>query len=80
VSYTVQFGDIARASRDALPPDQRRRFDAGMASLARDPYGSGSRAVRDKDTRQALVGGCVTMYLVSSGVLVVTVVRLQGPP
>ncbi|GCD99762.1 hypothetical protein [Embleya hyalina] len=78
--YRVQYGDIARTSREALPATRRSLFDRDIDRLADDPYGCGSYAVRDKDTREALVGGCVTLYLVSDGVLVVTVVRLQGPP
>ncbi|MBY6306425.1 hypothetical protein I3J09_27580 [Streptomyces clavuligerus] len=65
---------------DALSGTARARFDTGLRSLASDPYGSGSVAIRERDYRQALVGGCVTVYYVSAGVRVLSVTRAQGPP
>ncbi|GLF96891.1 type II toxin-antitoxin system RelE family toxin [Streptomyces yaizuensis] len=78
--YRVQYSTEARACLDALSGPARARFDTGVGALAADPYGAGSVAIRERDYRQALVGGCVTVYYVSAGVRVVSVTRAQGPP
>nr|WP_202512020.1 hypothetical protein [Streptomyces sp. SID3343] len=58
----------------------RARFDREIDSVANDPYGSGSTAIRERDYRQAVVGGCITVYYVSDAVKVVSVTRVQEPP
>ncbi|MER6915145.1 hypothetical protein ABT354_26000 [Streptomyces sp. NPDC000594] len=78
--YRVQYSTEARVCLDALTGPARDRFDMGVRSLAADPYGAGSVAIREPDYRQALVGGCVTVYYVSAGVRVLSVTRAQGPP
>ena len=80
MSFLVQYSGEARANIDALPSETRRRFDDDLARLAGDPYGMGSTAIRERDYRQALLGGCVTVYYVGQTVRVVSVVRVQGPP
>ncbi|OKH90813.1 type II toxin-antitoxin system RelE family toxin [Streptomyces uncialis] len=79
-AYQVQFSNVARATVAALPPDVRSRFDTGIKKLAADPYGAGSKPIKEPDYRQALVGGCITSYYVSTTVEVVSVTRVQGPP
>ncbi|MGX2997042.1 type II toxin-antitoxin system RelE family toxin [Streptomyces sp. JNUCC 64] len=78
--YRVQYSDVARASVAALPSGVRRSFDTEVRKLATDPYGAGSRAIKEQDYRQALVGGCVVSYYVSTTVRIVSVTRVQGPP
>ncbi|GCD99681.1 type II toxin-antitoxin system RelE family toxin [Embleya hyalina] len=80
MSYRVQFSTEARAAVAALRPDVRARFDREIGGIADDPYGHGSTAIRERDYRQALVGGCITIYYVSNEVKVVSVTRVQEPP
>ncbi|MGC0417223.1 type II toxin-antitoxin system RelE family toxin [Embleya sp. AB8] len=80
MTYRVQYSGEAQANVDALPADIRRRFDADLARLAGDPYGMGSKAIRERDYRQTVLGGCITVYYVGATVRVVSVVRVQGPP
>ncbi|WP_299530292.1 hypothetical protein [uncultured Streptomyces sp.] len=50
-------------------------------TLAQDPYGHGSTAVKDeRDRREATVHGAIVLYYVSSSVLTLTVVRLVPLP
>jgi hypothetical protein len=80
LTYRVEYSDVALASRDALAREVRRAFDTGMSALASDPYGAGSTAIRERDYRQAVIGGCVTVYYVGAEIRVVSVTRIQGPP
>ncbi|WP_445401293.1 type II toxin-antitoxin system RelE family toxin [Streptomyces sp. LE64] len=79
-TYRVQYSDVARASVAALPAPVRRSFDTDLRRLAADPYDVGSRALKEQDYRQALVGGCIVSYYVSTTVRIVSVTRVQGPP
>jgi mRNA-degrading endonuclease RelE of RelBE toxin-antitoxin system len=74
--YRLQYAREAQAALRAMDPELRRRFDAAMANLARDPYGYGSTAVKEQDYRQAAVTDTVVVYYVSANVLLVTVVRI----
>ncbi|WP_329028145.1 hypothetical protein [Streptomyces sp. NBC_00690] len=78
--YRVAYADPAAVGRNALPADARKRFDAGIAALARDPYGCRSSSVKgSRDRRDAAIGGVALIrYEVSSGVLIVTVLRVVG--
>ncbi|GAB2908406.1 type II toxin-antitoxin system RelE family toxin [Streptomyces mayteni] len=59
----------------------KARFDAGMARLLEDPYGSGSTQAGPGDRRRAAVGGvAIVEYYVSGSILTVTVVRLVARP
>ncbi|WP_340555951.1 hypothetical protein [Streptomyces sp. GSL17-111] len=61
-----------------MPAAQRAAYQRAIEALAAAPYGHGSTAASggDRDRRQVAIAGTVTVYLVSSGVLVVTVVRI----
>lgn len=78
--YRVQYSNEARAALAALPADRRRGFDRAMGALAENPYGGGSRAMKERDYREAAVGGCIAVYYISNGLLVVTVVRIIPAP
>ncbi|MFD7547403.1 hypothetical protein ACFV0R_25905 [Streptomyces sp. NPDC059578] len=78
--YRVQYSNVARASVEALPAKVRRPFDSDVQRLAADPYGMGSKAIKEQDYRQALAGGCIVSYYVSTTVRIVSVTRVQGPP
>lgn len=78
MSYRVAYGPDAAKALDSMPASLRRSFDRAMDSIARDPYGSGSSAIRgERDHRDATVAGCFVVYYVSRSVLTVTVVRIQ---
>lgn len=77
--YRVQYSDIARAALAAMSRGQRKRYDDGIAALARDPYGLGStpsdpRGSRDR--RQVPLADTLTVYWVSAGVLTISVVQI----
>ncbi|MER7047034.1 type II toxin-antitoxin system RelE family toxin [Streptomyces jumonjinensis] len=78
--YRVRYADVALASLKALPSETRRRFEADIRRLAADPYGLNSKALKEQDYREAVVGGCITVYYVSTTVEIVSVTRVQGPP
>ncbi|MFD5554348.1 hypothetical protein ACFWIA_10970 [Streptomyces sp. NPDC127068] len=80
MSYRIAYADLARAGRNALSPTVRKTFDAGVAAIARAPYGCGSSAVLgSRDRRDAAIGGiAVIRYEVSPSVVTVTVVRVTG--
>ncbi|WP_372412351.1 hypothetical protein [Streptomyces luteireticuli] len=51
------------------------------ATIGTDPYGQTSSQVgSDRDRREATVSGVILRYMVSAGILTVTVVRLIPPP
>ncbi|MFI1865237.1 hypothetical protein [Streptomyces jumonjinensis] len=78
--YRVKYGDVALASLKALSSETRRKFEADIRRLAADPYGLESRAIKEQDYREALLGGCITVYYVSGAIRIVSVTRVQGPP
>ncbi|MFB4196381.1 hypothetical protein [Streptomyces carpaticus] len=58
---------------------QRKRYDDGIADLARDPYGLGSSPSDPRgsnDRRQVSLADTLTVYWVSSGVLTISVVQI----
>ncbi|MFI1386653.1 type II toxin-antitoxin system RelE/ParE family toxin [Embleya sp. NPDC020886] len=81
MTYRVQYSDEAQSNVAALSRPTRRAFEADVNTLAADPYGRGSIALRGRDYREVLLGGCITVYWVSGAeVRVISVVRVQGPP
>ncbi|MYS78742.1 hypothetical protein [Embleya scabrispora] len=75
-SYYVQYSDRARNEYNAMPAALRRSFDAAVNDMARDPYAHGAPIRGDKDRRSASLAGVITEYEVSSGVLVVTMLKV----
>ncbi|WP_020555343.1 hypothetical protein [Embleya scabrispora] len=53
-------------------------MDIGMARVAKDPYGCGSSQTYHKDRRIVTCGSVIAEYIVSAGVLTITVVRVHG--
>lgn len=76
MSYSVQWSPDCDKVRSQLSSGQRRSLDAGVASIARDPYGPGTAAMRDRDHRQASAGEFIVVYQVSAGLMFITVVRI----
>ncbi|MFG2600421.1 hypothetical protein [Streptomyces sp. NPDC048462] len=76
ISYAPPADDTLAKMRDG------DIFRQQMArSLAREPYGHGSSAVKEEhDRREATVAGAIVLYYVSGSVLTVTVVRLVPLP
>ncbi|MFF5895569.1 hypothetical protein ACFY8O_06515 [Streptomyces argenteolus] len=76
ISYAPPADDTLAKMRDG------DSFRAEMArTLGLDPYGHASTAVkRERDRREATVGGAIVLYYVSGTVLTVTVVRLVPLP
>ncbi|MGC0418159.1 type II toxin-antitoxin system RelE family toxin [Embleya sp. AB8] len=79
MSYSVRYSPRAQRERDALAPGDRNALDAGIESVARDPYGCGSTPTYDKDRREVTVGRFFVGYQVSPGVMYITVVQIVGP-
>lgn len=77
MTYRIEYAPAAAASRKAMSPELRARFDGAMRALAADPYGGGSAPIRgERDRRDVTVAGVAVRYYVSRSVLTVTVVRL----
>lgn len=77
--YRVQYSDVARTALAAMNRGQRKRYDDGIADLARDPYGLGSSPAGPRDSddrRQVSLAGTLTVYWVSSGILTISVVQI----
>jgi mRNA-degrading endonuclease RelE of RelBE toxin-antitoxin system len=74
--YRVQYADVARDALRKMNAARRAQFETAMAKVAADPYAHGQAMGGDKDRRQAVLAGALTVFLVSRGVLVVTVVRI----
>jgi hypothetical protein len=81
VSYRLAYAPEVEAERAHLPPERRKRFDAGMAVIAADPYAHGSSVQGDRDRREATVSNVAFVrYVVSASVVIVTVVKLVPAP
>ncbi|MGW9213792.1 hypothetical protein ACWGR4_43485 [Embleya sp. NPDC055664] len=81
MSFRVDYTPDCDKVRGRLTPAQRGDLDAGMAAIARDPYGCGSSATYSRDRREATLGRSIfVVYQVSAGQLLVTVVRIQPGP
>ena len=79
--YRIEYSGLAEASRKAMPPEYRARFEKEMArTLGTDPYGHGSDPAgntREPDRRTATIAGAVVRYYVTNGLdLIVTAVRI----
>ncbi|GCD93236.1 hypothetical protein [Embleya hyalina] len=81
MAYLVQYASTAEAELTKLSAARQREVRSGIdRSIGRDPYGCGSAPVRgNRDRREVSVAGAVLRYEVSSGVLIVTVLRLVAP-
>ncbi|GCE02178.1 type II toxin-antitoxin system RelE family toxin [Embleya hyalina] len=77
MTWRVQLTDEARDGYDHLDARQRSAVDRGLRELADDPYRSGTRPEgKDPDRRTVAFGDVIVVYVISAGVLVVTVVHL----
>jgi|UPI000693FC67 hypothetical protein len=54
---------------------RRAGFDQAITALVATPYRHSVALGGDRDRREASLAGTVTVYLISAGVLVVSVVR-----
>ncbi|MEU6482814.1 hypothetical protein [Streptomyces sp. NPDC046887] len=80
MKYRVAYAPAAEEALNKLSDPTLFRTRVAR-SIGADPYGHAScRVGSDKDRREATVSGVILRYVVSSGVLTVTVVRLVGPP
>ncbi|MFE7132004.1 hypothetical protein ACFVIM_14185 [Streptomyces sp. NPDC057638] len=82
MSLRVAFTPAAEVERRSLAGERRKAFDRGMEAIACNPYGCGSSQVGgDPDRRDATVSNVAFItYLVSQGVLTVTVVKIVALP
>ncbi|MFI6580623.1 hypothetical protein [Embleya sp. NPDC050493] len=81
MSFRIDYTHDCAKVRSQLTPAQRTDLDSGMAAIANDPYGCGSSATYSRDRREATLGRSIfVVYQVSSGQLLVTVVRIQAGP
>ncbi len=78
MSYRVTFSPECERAVRGLGGSQRRDLDIGMARVAKDPYGCGSSQTYHKDRRIVTCGSVIAEYIVSAGVLTITVVRVHG--
>ncbi|AZK95633.1 MULTISPECIES: hypothetical protein [Streptomyces] len=80
MSYRIAYSDPAKAGRAALSEAARKALDAGVAAVARDPYGCSSHAVGgDRNRRDAAIGSiAIIRYEVSPSVVTFTVLRVVG--
>jgi len=80
--YRITLDPVATTTRAAMDTGLRTRFDNALDGLGDDPYGCGSTPIRSQepDRREVTLAGCFVVYYVSSAVLIVTLVRIQGPP
>ncbi|MEW1724315.1 hypothetical protein [Streptomyces sp. NPDC093109] len=80
MSYRVAFAPVAEEALGKLPSPAG--FRAAVArTLGADPYGHGSTSVAgDKDRREAVVSRVIVRYVISAGILTITVVRLIPEP
>ncbi|MFF2375015.1 type II toxin-antitoxin system RelE/ParE family toxin [Streptomyces xiamenensis] len=74
--YRLQYSNEARDALRRMSAARRAGFDQAITALAADPYRHGVALGGDRDRREASLAGTVTVYLISAGVLVVSVVRI----
>lgn len=78
--YRVAYAPLAEEALGKLPDPTAFRARV-EATIGTDPYGQTSSQVgSDRDRREATVSGVILRYMVSAGILTVTVVRLIPPP
>ncbi|GAA1157609.1 hypothetical protein GCM10009654_11980 [Streptomyces hebeiensis] len=80
MKYRIAYAPAAEQALGKLAgPDA---FRAAVArTIGAQPYGHGSTQVDgDRDRREAVVSGAIIRYVVSAGILTVTVVRLVPAP
>ncbi|MFE4177472.1 type II toxin-antitoxin system RelE/ParE family toxin [Streptomyces sp. NPDC056909] len=80
MSYRIAFAPVAEEALGKLPSPNR--FKTALArTLGADPYGHGSTPVGgDQDRREAVVSQVIVRYVISTGILTITVVRLIPEP
>ncbi|MFB7763589.1 type II toxin-antitoxin system RelE family toxin [Streptomyces xiamenensis] len=76
MSYRLQYSNEARDSLRKMTSARRAGFERAINQVAADPYQHGIALGGDRDRREASLAGTVTVYLISAGVLVVSVVRI----
>ncbi|MFK0047785.1 hypothetical protein ACIQU4_27615 [Streptomyces sp. NPDC090741] len=80
MKYRVAYASPASEALNKLPDPADFKVQV-QATIGTNPYGHASTQVGpDKDRREATVAGVILRYMVSTGVLTVTVVRLIPPP
>ncbi|MFE7132611.1 hypothetical protein ACFVIM_17310 [Streptomyces sp. NPDC057638] len=74
-TYCVQYADGARDALMKMARSQRDLFEAQIARVAMDPYRYGIPLAGNRDRREDMIAGAVTVFWLSAGVLTVSVVR-----
>ncbi|WP_259454398.1 type II toxin-antitoxin system RelE family toxin [Streptomyces ginkgonis] len=74
--YRLQYSNEARDALRKMSTARRAGFEQAINEVATDPYRHGIALGGDRDRREASLAGTVTVYLVSAGVPVVSVVRI----
>lgn len=74
--YRVQYSNEALDALKKMATARRATFDQAIARVAADPHSHGRALDKTGDYREAVLAGAVTVYWISRGVLVVSVVRI----
>ncbi|MFE7134733.1 hypothetical protein ACFVIM_28120 [Streptomyces sp. NPDC057638] len=80
MSYRVAYAPFAEEALGKLPDPDRFKADV-VRTIGANTHGHGSSQVgTDRDRREVVVSEVILRYVVSAGILTVTVVRLIPEP
>ena len=74
--YRVQYSNEALDALKKMAAVRRAKFDQEIVRVAAEPHAHGRALDQSGDYREAVLAGAVTVYWISRGVLVVSVVRI----